>query len=69
MTESKPDPSSDWNTPQPEKIPEPTYAPLGLAFGVVFLLWGLLTSYLVSLVGLIFFIASLAAWIGAMRHE
>ncbi len=68
MTGSNPEPQPDWNYPQPEKMPQPSYAPVGLAFGAVFLLWGVLTSYIVSIAGLIIFVASLAAWIGVLRH-
>ncbi len=64
-----PDETGDWSIPRPEILPRPTYAPAGLAFGAVFLLWGILTSYVVSIVGLIIFIISLAAWIGEILHE
>jgi len=58
-----------WAAPQPEVIPQPTYTPVGVAFGMVFLVWGLLTSPIVSVVGLIIFVASLAGWIGGILHE
>ncbi len=67
--ENPPAAPSDWNIPRPEVLPRPTYAPAGVAFGVVFLLWGILTSYIVSIVGLIVFIVSLAMWIGEILHE
>lgn len=64
-----PDETVEWSIPRPEILPRPTYAPAGLAFGAVFLLWGLLTSYIVSIVGLIIFVISLAVWIGEILHE
>ncbi len=67
--ENTPAASAGWSTPRPEVLPRPTYAPAGLAFGAVFLLWGILTSYIVSIVGLVIFIISLAAWIGEILHE
>lgn len=69
MGSSPPDESGDWSIPRPEILPRPTYAPAGLAFGAIFLLWGILTSYIVSIVGLIIFVISLAAWIGEILHE
>jgi hypothetical protein len=59
----------DWAVAQPEIIPRPTFWPAGLAFGITFLLWGLITSFVVSAVGLAVFIGSLAGWIGELRHE
>ena len=59
----------DWSTPRPDQIPPATYTPVGIAFGVVFLVWGLLTSPIVSAVGLVIFVASLAGWIGGILHE
>jgi hypothetical protein len=58
-----------WSVPQPEVLPSPTYAPAGIAFGVTFLLWGILTSYVVSIVGFVIFAPSLFLWIREMLHE
>jgi len=58
-----------WHAPLPEKIPEPTYWPALLAFGVVLILWGLVSTWLISLAGIIITGFSLAGWIGAMIHE
>ncbi|MGH7987376.1 MAG: cytochrome c oxidase subunit 4 [Candidatus Binataceae bacterium] len=57
-----------WNTPAPEHIPEPTYWPFILAMGVTFLLIGVVTSYLFSIVGALLMIFSLAKWIGELVH-
>lgn len=54
---------------KPEKLPEPTYWPFFLALGIMFMAWGLLTIWLISVAGLIVFIISLAGWINILRHE
>jgi Cytochrome c oxidase subunit IV len=58
-----------WHEPLPEKIPEATYWPFLLAFGIVLVFWGLVLTWLISLAGVIIFVASLAGWIGEMIHE
>jgi hypothetical protein len=69
-TDSKPPPPPpDW-TPLPVgHLPHPTYFPAGLAMGVTFLFWGLITSWVIILVGACLFVASLAGWITEIRHE
>ncbi len=54
---------------KPEVLPEPTYWPFFLALGIVFLGWGLLTTWLISLAGFIIMIISLTGWINILRHE
>lgn len=58
-----------WHEPLPEKIPEPTYWPFLMAFGIVLVFWGLVSTWLISLAGVIIFAASLAGWIGDLIHE
>jgi len=58
-----------WIEPRPQNIPRPTYSPAVLALAIVCLLWGMVTTYLISLLGAIFFILGLAGWIGELRHE
>ena len=60
---------SDWSPARPEIIPRPTFWPAGLAFGITFLMWGMLTSFVLTLVGLAVFTVSLVGWIGELRHE
>jgi hypothetical protein len=50
-------------------LPHPTYFPAGLAMGVAFIFWGLITTWPVWLVGVVLFIAALAGWITEIRHE
>ncbi len=50
-------------------LPHPTYFPAGMAMGVTFFFWGLITSWVIVAVGLGLFIAALAGWITDIRHE
>src|SRR6267154_1472334 len=46
-----------WQVLPTEPLPHPTYFPAGLAMGVAFLFWGLITIWVVWLVGVVSFIA------------
>jgi hypothetical protein len=61
--------SEGWNRPKPDHIPRPTAWPAGLALGVTFLLWGIVTSLVVVAIGLALFAVSLTGWIGEIRNE
>ena len=56
-------------TPLPEVLPEPTAWPALLAFGICLFGWGIVTSWVVSVVGLALMAASIGGWITRMRHE
>jgi hypothetical protein len=58
-----------WSRPQGGHIPEPTYMPVVVALGVVCMLWGIVTTYLITLVGLVLFVVGIFGWIGELRHE
>jgi hypothetical protein len=58
-----------WHTPQPEKLPQPSYWPVVMALAIVFSLWGFVTTFIISGVGLLLFIVAISGWIGEMRHE
>ena len=58
-----------WTKPRAQVIPRPTYAPAVTAVAIVCLLWGLVTTFLISLLGLILLVIGLADWIGEFRHE
>ena len=58
-----------WNRPRPEKLPEPTAWPVGVAFAITLVLWGLVSSLIITGVGLAVFVAALAGWVGELRHE
>jgi hypothetical protein len=58
----------DWYVLPPEAPPRPTYWPAVLALGIVFLLWGVAATFLISGVGLVLCALALAGWIGDLRH-
>ncbi len=58
-----------WSRPRPERIPEPTAWPVGTAFGITLMLWGLVSTLMITGVGLALFVASLAGWTREIRHE
>jgi len=60
---------SDWSEALPEQIPRPTAWPAAAAFGLTFLLWGIITSPVLLGIGLALFSASVLGWIGEIRHE
>lgn len=59
----------NWTKPKDQKIARPTYCPAVVALGIVCLLWGLVTTILISLLGCILLSVGLAVWIGELRHE
>lgn len=61
--------SDGWTEPQGAHVPEPTYAPLIMAIGIMCMLWGIVTTPLLSLVGGILFAIAILEWIGAVRYE
>jgi hypothetical protein len=61
--------SPGWEELPHVPLPHPTYFPAGLAMGVAFLFWGLITTWVVLLVGVALFVAALAGWITEIRHE
>ena len=62
-------PSNGWTRPRGGHIPRPTYLPLVLALGFTCILWGIVTTYLISLVGAALFAVGILGWIGELRHE
>ncbi len=58
-----------WHAPLPEKIPTPTAWPLVLALGATLLAWGVVTSWALSVVGLLLFVAGAGGWIAELRHD
>ncbi len=53
----------------PVHVPGPSIWPAVLGFGVTLLLFGVLSSWVFSLVGLVAFVWALASWITQIRHE
>jgi len=66
--QTRDDETAGWSTPLPEKIPSPTYAPVFLALGITFLLFGLVSSYVFSAAGLILMAVSISKWVGELLH-
>lgn len=58
-----------WNKAKPEHIPEPTYWPVTLVFGLTLAFWGMVTSLILTGAGLVVFTFAIAGWIGDLRHE
>ncbi|MFD0795379.1 hypothetical protein ACFQZX_17285 [Mucilaginibacter litoreus] len=62
-------PEPDWEKARPEILPKPTYWPFFLAMSLAFIFWGLLTTWIVLIAGLLIFITALIGWINQIRHE
>lgn len=56
----------EWTTALPEEVPEATYAPVFLALGIIFLLFGIVSSYVFSAAGLALMVWSISKWIGEL---
>jgi hypothetical protein len=61
--------SEQWYSLPPVMLPRPTYWPAVMALGIVFLLWGVAATFLISGVGLALVALALGGWIGDLRHE
>ena len=53
----------------PQNMPEPTWWPVALAFGVLFIFWGLISTLYITGVGLIVTAVAIAGWIIELNHE
>ena len=58
-----------WQPLPPERLPRPNFFPAGLAMGTTFMFWGLITSWVIIVVGIALFTASLAGWIYEILRE
>ncbi|MEJ2635449.1 MAG: hypothetical protein P8184_09165 [Calditrichia bacterium] len=59
-----------WLPPMPrEALPEPTYWPITLALGLMFLLWGIVTSTIFSAVGLVITVVAVRGWVHDIRMD
>jgi hypothetical protein len=58
-----------WHALPPERLPRPNFFPAGLAMGTTFIFWGLITSWVIIVVGIALFTASLAGWIYEILRE
>lgn len=58
-----------WESLPHEILPRPNFFPAGLAMGITFIFWGLITSWVILAVGIGLFAASLAGWIYEILRE
>ena len=59
----------DGRKPKPRNLPQPTYWPAIMAAAICFGLWGVLTSALLTAVGLVGVVVAAIGWIGDLRDE
>jgi hypothetical protein len=67
--EGQPNIPPSWEPLPPEPLPRPTFFPAGVAMGTTFIFWGLITSWVILVVGIGLFAASLAGWIYEILRE
>jgi hypothetical protein len=60
--------AGEWSAPLPEKTPTSTYAPVFVALGITFLLFGVLSSYVFSAAGFLLIVVSISKWVGELLH-
>jgi hypothetical protein len=51
------------------ELPKPTAWPPTLALSIALMLWGLVSSLIITGVGVVVFAVALTGWIGDIRHE
>jgi hypothetical protein len=67
--EYSPPEHAGWDQIPHERLPNATFFPAGLAMGTTFIIWSLITSWVIGVVGAGLFAAALAGWITEIRHE
>jgi hypothetical protein len=63
-----PDHHPDWEQLPAAHLPRPTYWPIVLAVGIMFLAWGIVTTIAITIIGLALLALGLGGWIGELRH-
>ncbi|MDP9313846.1 MAG: hypothetical protein M3R24_23700 [Chloroflexota bacterium] len=58
-----------WEAVTDIHLPRPTYWPAVLALGITFLAWGVVTSLLIVVVGILLLVLAVGGWIGDLLHE
>jgi hypothetical protein len=58
-----------WTAAKPERLPSRTLWPVWAALGIVLLLWGVVTAYLVAAAGAVLLGVAALGWIGELRRE
>jgi hypothetical protein len=59
----------EWVKPMPEETPPPTFWPISLAMSIIFILWGIISTWVISVVGLILFSISIRGWVKDLLNE
>lgn len=67
-TESEKEGKADWVALPDEALPQPTYWPAVMAAGITAVLWGLVTSLIITAVGVGLMAISAAGWIVNVKH-
>ena len=62
-------PTPEWIPVSTEHMPQPGYWPAMLALGMVFTLWGLVTTWMISVVGALLIGVAVFGWIGVISHD
>lgn len=57
-----------WSIPQPEAVPRPTYWPAVTAAGVALIGLGIITSLILSGMGIVLIILGIGGWIYEFRY-
>jgi uncharacterized membrane protein YecN with MAPEG domain len=50
-------------------LPEPSYLPFAVAFGMMLALVGVITTWVISIIGLLILLPAVFRWIGKTRAE
>jgi len=62
-------PIEEWVKPMPEETPEPTFWPISLAMSIIFILWGLISTWVITAVGIVLFSISVRGWARDLLNE
>ncbi len=62
-------PNPEGSKPRPERLPAPSYAPPLMALGLMCLLWGAVTSWIVSIAGAVLVGIAAANWIASEANQ
>ncbi len=57
-----------WNALPPEPLPQPTYWPAVMAAGIMAIFWGIVTSWIITVTGIVLSGISIAGWIGDLLN-
>ncbi len=69
MSEARGPVPAGWSACAPERAPQPTAWPALFAFAVTLSAWGVVSSFVVSLIGGALLLYSLFHWIGEIVHD